>query len=121
MSLKDSLARMSQLELRLKELGVPSDAVESVMGHIDEYVELRNGLEKERESQFRDDAWGFMAEVKQASNKNVDSLSAFLRKFAQHVAFHTISLTQVHGGDASVIVDHVPPMSDGSDEDVSEN
>lgn len=116
MSLKDSLVRMSQLELTLKELGVPSDAIESVMGHIDEYVELRNGLEKEREKQFHDDAWDFMAEIKQASNKNIDALSSFLRKFAQHVAFHAISLTQVHGGDASVIVDHIPPISDGSGE-----
>src|SRR5258708_931771 len=111
-SLIESLERMAALEAKLKELGVPPDAIEGVMGHIDEYVELRDGLDQARNNQFHDDAYDILADIKQSSNKNVESLSVWLRKFALHVALETVSLTQIHGGYVDVIVDHIPPLGD---------
>jgi len=102
---------MATLEAKLKELGVPADAIEGVMAHIDEYVELRDGLDLAREKQFHDDAYDVLADIKSMSNKNIEALSIWLRKFASHVAFETVSLTQIHGGDIAVIVDHIPPMA----------
>jgi hypothetical protein len=110
-NLIESLDKMASLEVRLKELGVPADAIEDVMGHLDEYVELRDGLGVARNSQFYGDAYDILGEIKQASNKNVEALSVWLRKFALHIAAETVILTQIHGGYVDVIVDHIKPMA----------
>lgn len=117
LSLAESLDRMAALEQKLKDLGVPAESIDGVMEHIDEYVELRDGLNQARNDQFHDEAYDILADLKSASNKNVEGLAYWLRKFALHVAFHTISLTQVYGGDASAIVDRVPPMTSSEDEE----
>lgn len=109
-TLAESLAQMKALEEELKELGVPSESIPTVMQHVDAYAELQAGLESAREKQFEDDAYEMLAKMNAASNKNVERLTKQLRQFAEHVVEHTLRFASSSCDDVQHVADHIPPF-----------
>ncbi|SRR5579885_63028 len=99
------------IESRISELGIPKEAVRKITAMLSEYADLREALIREREKQFHDAAYDFLAEHKQASNRLVDALSAYLRHFAVYVLTQAHALEQEHPDwGIAAIVDHIHPM-----------
>ena len=116
LTLLDTLNRMEALAKDLKQLGVPADAIPDIMGRIEEYAELKEGLDAARAEQFHWDAYEVLQSAQSASNKATKALTAYLRKFARHVAEHTLSLAGEYEGDMDALVDHIPQMSDSQEQ-----
>lgn len=87
----------------------------------EQYIELFNlldtvtsmDLETIRNGQFHDDAFDLAVGIKAATDKNVRQVSAFLRRFAEHV------VGQLHNGEPekiTEIVDRLPQMVGRSEE-----
>ena len=91
LTLKESLERIEELENTLKKLGVPLSLIPTIMEHIEEYADLRAGLDLAREKQFEDDAYEMLLNMNAASNKNTEKLAKFLRDFAEHVVAWTLN------------------------------
>lgn len=119
--LHEQIERMAELEAKLKELGIAPEAINQVMGHIDEYAEIVNGIDRARDRQFHDDAYDVASEIKAASNKSVDYLERYLRKFAEYIAGETLeignTMADVKGLTIKNIVDHIAPMSNEDEEE----
>lgn len=106
----EQIAKMAEIEKSLQDLGIKAESLEEVMEHLEEYTRLKEGIDQAREKQFEEDAYIILAPVQSASNKAVKALTIALRKFAEHVAYHT--LHSEHGDDIQKIVDNIPLMSD---------
>lgn len=111
----DILSDISSIEERLKQAGLEPEAIAKAVDVIDGYIELRDKLVKNRDAQFHDDAYDVAIEMKAATGKNADLLSAYLRKFAEHVAFATLALSKQFNLVAD-IVDHIPLLKGDEDD-----
>ena len=117
LALLEAIERMAALEKDLKQLGVPLEAIPDVIARVDEYADLKEGLDTAREQQFSRDAYEVLGSAQAASNKAVKALTIYLRHFAEHVASHTLHLVEQYGGDPRTLVDHIPPMNETDQEE----
>lgn len=106
----EHIEKMAEIEKSLQGLGVKTNEIEEITSQLEEYTRLKEGLENARGKQFEEDAYDILSPVQSASNKAVRALTIALRKFAEHVAYHT--LHSEHGDDIQKIVDNIPLMSD---------
>lgn len=104
--------QMQEVEKILKDLGVPLDKLDEVLGHVDNYQSLNKELQEARKKQFFNDAWN-MARVK-GGDKDVQ-IAEQLRAFAEHVLTKGIEITTEHPEmPVDEIVDLIPPMESRS-------
>lgn len=109
----ESVKRMAEIEQTLKDLGVPADRIDEATEYTDEYRKLKEGLDQARAKQFEDDAYTILWHVSAASNKAINHLSAKMREFAEHVAYHILKLyPESNTQTIKTIVDNLPTMSD---------
>jgi hypothetical protein len=102
------LQEAQNLELTLKQLGVPIDKLDDILAYVDSYNSLMQDLQNARKTQFFNDAWVLM----QVRGANKDSqTSAYLRTFAEHVVQMARDVfAQKPELSIDEIVDLIPPM-----------
>jgi Mg2+ and Co2+ transporter CorA len=105
------MERLNNILSSLKGLGISPDVAEKISSIMDEYAGLKEQLPQQRRAQFTDDARDILVEMKQATNRNTELLSAFLRKFAEHVLRHAYDESG-QARDIKDLVDHIPQMYD---------
>lgn len=108
--------QMQDVEKVLKELGVPLDRLDEILGHVDNYQSLNSELQEARKRQFFNDAWSI---CRVSGKDKEDRVSEQLRAFAVHIvlsAHHTlIAKSEL---EVDEIVDLIPPMESRSPYDV---
>lgn len=119
-NLPDVLERMSELDQKIKDVGVTKANFQQIRALLTEYDELEIALEAKRQKQFWDTAYAFLVEQKIATTKNNMAFAPFLRHFAAHVVRETAKYLDVPARDIGDVVDHIPEMDMSEAEDRSE-
>ncbi len=105
--MKEITQRLGDLKAKLNEKGVSTDNIEDLFELAEEYKQIQKAKEEFRDKQFWNDAYELGAMIKAANRLEI--ISPYLRKFAQHVVRHTISL---HYTTIEDIVDNIPAMAE---------
>lgn len=110
-TLQDHLQLKEELAARLKEHGVELDKITDVLDQLELYVDGATNIEQLRNEQFHESAYALGVEISAASNKNVDKISAHLRRFAYHVVSSVSEKYELHLS-VEDVVDGIPDMED---------
>ncbi len=105
----DTVTELAELEKELKELGISSEMAEQLQRIMERYVAAKEQMVAKRDTQFSEDAYDVLVSLKAATNKNIDLMAGFLRRFAEHVALHVGRMEKTIGG-VEDMIDRVPPM-----------
>lgn len=82
--LQEAIQHLADVEQRFAEIGLKPELLNQLRGLIEERDQALAAVQKERDRQFWSDASTLAAQIR-AGNK-IAEISAFLRRFAEHVA-----------------------------------
>lgn len=115
-TLQDFLSLKQELEGQLKEHGIELDKIRGLMDQLQQYAGDEAQLAQMRNEQFHQAAYDLAVDISAASNKNVDRISAFLRKFARYVVS---SVLRMETANVSLedLLDRIPDMEEVEEEE----
>ncbi|GHO99511.1 hypothetical protein KSF_095590 [Reticulibacter mediterranei] len=108
--LQKALEDIKQTQQLVEGLGLPLDRVDEMIEVLHRYRRAKDSIADLRDEQFLDDAWNLWVSLSVREGSKVDVVR-FLRKFAEHIAQHTLRLSAQYS-DLTEIIDHIPTMDE---------
>lgn len=110
-SMDEILSDLEAIQEQLKKLGITPSQAEQLQDLMNAYIGAKEEVIKNRDSQFSENAYQVLAELKAISNKNTEMLSRFLRRFAVHIVKQVLQLDKTIS-EPSDMVDRIPPINE---------